>query len=666
MTQTDDLQVTGLDTPLATTGGQAVLLMPNIGLSSAASGTVSVTLLFDPADGQLSVADLPAESFPTLIQRADVSSTVLNISGDIAVVQEALSNVKLLPTSGLSTTLEGSFRLVVDDGVQRRIVGGSLSVAPGTASSDPFPIYPPLPTVPTAPVVPPATFTQQGSTYTVTGSDGQTATISTGTDPVTITGGAAALDFTGGNATLQLQGSGATDVKSLGGNTVFAGTAPVTYESGGSSAIHIGQGTIAFAGGSVADTNMVMLDGTPAGTATITNTGAAQLQIFGGSSVLDYTGGAATVVLNGTNPVSDATVRSTGAGVSVWMGKGALAFDAGGNSGIQTSGGSVTVTGGTATDRTVITLNADGQDHGAVSVVDQTASQVSVFGGTSDLSFSGGNATLVVNGAATTGAVHVDSTGGNTLFGGSEAIDVQAADHDVLVLGSGTTTVTGGEAGSKATIWAGGGSVFADGHAGSLEFNGADGYGVVIGGSGSDTVRAGSGGGWFGAGTGGNSLLQGGSGTCFLQGAANGDTLVGGSGGNTWMQAGAGNETLVGGNASGVVTMQLGSGTDRVLLSRGDSAITTGTGSAEISSGGGTDLLSITAGAGAIGYDHDAPGGSATIAGFRVGTDHLRINDGANVTALSHRGGGTTLALSDGGSITLSAVTVDDARPLFG
>lgn len=604
-TQDSSVEITGAGSATATSGQQGFLL-PELVVTSGDGSPVSATLLLPASEGTLSIADLPANLAATLIQRPDVSTSAILMTGTAAEVQAALSEVMLTPTSGLTASSSGSYQLILSNDAQRSFVTGSLTVAPA-----PVVVAPPASAAPA--------FVQTGSGYVVGSDASQTAVIDAGTAASTVTGGAASLDFTGGNATLFLGDTGSTTVHSEGGNTVWVGAAPLSYVSGGNSTLEIGSGSIDISGGAATDSNMIVLAANGTGTVDVTTSGPSGTVLFGGPSALHYTGGNATLVLNGAGMTGSAVVDSTG-GNTVWAGAGDLTYNAGGSSSLILSDGATTVTGGAAGSATTISM------------------------GSGTLAYDGGAGTATVQGGA----------GMASILGGSGALSV-AGGNSVVTLTTGDATVGGGAAGTDNVVYNG---------SGHLLFQGAAGAAVVTGGTGSDTVHAGSGGGWFGAGTGGNSTLQAGGGATFLQGAANGDVLIGAAGGATWMQAGAGNETLLGGNSSGTVTMQLGTGSDHVVLSTGDSAITTGSGTATISGGGGTDLLSIAAGGGATLFssgrtDH------ATIDGFRFGTDHLALS-GTSVTGLVHLRSGTVIDLSGGGSISLNAVHVTNTDGLFG
>lgn len=616
-TQGSSITVSGADQVTATSG-QSSSLFPDISIAVSDDATINATLLVDAKDGTLSVANVPVGVHATLIQRSDVSTSVVTLSGTAAQVEDALSKVTLTATNDLTSTLSDEYHLFfVANQSGRDIVDGTLTILPSAvtvpAGSGTGATPAPVTAVPMLPYV------QTGTSYVVGNAATGPATINVGLVASTVTSGASALDFTGGNSTLMLTGSGSTTVHSLGGNTVWIGSAaPLTYVSGGNSTLHVDSGTFTIQGGSASDNNVIVLSSTGTGHVEVDNTSPSQTVLFGGMQSLDYSGGNATIVLNGAGMTGSAVIDATGNN-TVWAGTGDLTYRNNGTDNLVLGNGATTVTGGGAGSSSVISM---------------------------------GNGTLSYAGSAEDAIIHGGS-GHSVIKGGSGSLAIDGG-NTVVSLSTGDATVTGGGAGSENTVFNGSGRV---------TYQAGEGASVVTGGTGSDTVHGSLGGGWFGAGTGGNSFLQAAGGATFLQGAADGDILVGSLGGATWMQAGAGNETLVGGNSSGTAIMQLGSGNDQVQLMTGGSNITTGTGTATILSAGGNDVLAIGSQSGATTFSISGQE-QATISGFRLGTDHLTLS-GTSVSTTTLSGGSTIIGLSNGGSITLSAFGQDGTGGLF-
>ena len=59
-------------------------------------------------------------------------------------------------------------------------------------------------------------------------------------------------------------------------------------------------------------------------------------------------------------------------------------------------------------------------------------------------------------------------------------------------------------------------------------------------------------------------------------------------------------------------------------------------------------------------------GGSATIVGFRIGTDHLQLTGYAQAPGVATTSGGSVLSFADGTTITLSGVTATGVAMVLG
>ena len=243
------------------------------------------------------------------------------------------------------------------------------------------------------------------------------------------------------------------------------------------------------------------------------------------------------------------------------------------------------------------------------------------------------------------------------------------------------------------------------------------GFSSVTGGSGHVTVFAGNGGGAFFGGTGGGNLIVAGAdlagytefaGTSLndfpglrhfedsqgviltpsastIGGGGDGDLLVATGTLDNLVAAAGGNETLTGSGASGNNTffggtgsdlIATGAGRDLVVAGSGTATIAGGTGNAAIFAGSGQDLIlggtggnyvqagsgaaTVFTGAGAdlLAVVSGQAGGSVTVSGFRVGTDHVAARGYAGGPTQAVIGGNTVLGFSDHTQVTLLGVAV--------
>jgi hypothetical protein len=290
----------------------------------------------------------------------------------------------------------------------------------------------------------------------------------------------------------------------------------------------------------------------------------------------------------------------------------------------QTAQASVT---GAAAASSSMTLFANS---GAVHYANGGGTAIVVENGAGTMNLAGGIAGSVL--VAFTGAAATRYTGG--------------AGADEIIAGSGALDVTGGSAGSMMVF----------GGTGSLNFTGGAESDIVVGGAGAATVHAGRGGVFAGAG--GSMLFASGTGT-FLAGAVDGDQMSASALGGDMMVAGAGNETLEGTLSAAGNLMFGGTGADQVGLGLGADTFVGGSGGASVQMGSGDAQLYLGTGAAqTLSFTAGRTGGSDTVTGFRVGTDHLRLAGYANGPSVAARGSATTIGLADGTSIVLEWVSV--------
>ena len=298
-------------------------------------------------------------------------------------------------------------------------------------------------------------------------------------------------------------------------------------------------------------------------------------------------------------------------------------------------------------------------DGGAASIVASAdaGGAMTVLGNAGTISFvnGGGSGTVVGNGASALRLSGGLSTSTLVAFAGQAATSYSGgAGADEIIGGSGAMSLTGGT----------GGSLLVFGGTGALALAGGAETDTVVGGAGSETIHAGVGAVF--AGTGGSALFASGAGT-FLAGNVSGDQLRASAAGGDILAAGTGNETLAGaGSASGNLIFG-GSGTDSISLGLGQDTFAGGTGGGVVQLGAGSATLYLGAGAATvIAATSGSTGGTDTISGFRVGTDHLRLTGYAKPATLTASGSSTTLGLVDGTRIVLSGVGVTTTAALLG
>ncbi len=349
--------------------------------------------------------------------------------------------------------------------------------------------------------------------------------------------------------------------------------------------------------------------------------------VFGGNAALAMIAGNTTIVLNGAGQNGAVTIESLG-GNAVWMGAAAVDYTAGGHSVFilgDAGGASSTldVHGGDGSARNEFMVWGDG---GHTQTIDTDGASASIlFGGADALSFHGGGATIVLNGAGQTGGATIDSLGGNTVWAGSAALAFREGGGDDLILldGSAATAISGAVgaqtgltrvesiANSGAFTYAGGGKpchLDLGGGQNSVS-GGAAAQTITINGSGTLTVTDNA------ATTGAQTITVGQAALFRFQGGGN-DAAITLGGGQSVIEAGRGNMSLTGGAGSASV--------DLTQALR-----------AELAFDGGSS-------------------GVVDIFGFDPATASVRIND---VAATSVAGGNLVVSLADHATITFHGDT---------
>lgn len=191
------------------------------------------------------------------------------------------------------------------------------------------------------------------------------------------------------------------------------------------------------------------------------------------------------------------------------------------------------------------------------------------------------------------------------------------------------------------------------GGSGSQSFVGRSGADTLSGGSGDDTLSGG----------GGDDGLIGGSGVDSLAGGLGADSLDGGSGDDV-LDGGEGADTLLGGN--GVDTLAGGAGDDSLSAGSGDDSLAGGANRDTLVGDNGADTLTggagddkLEGGSGADRFIFGPDSGDDLIVDFKVGSDVLEFT-GLTVLDYSSVGGDAVIAFTDGSSIQLAGVTLED------
>lgn len=300
---------------------------------------------------------------------------------------------------------------------------------------------------------------------------------------------------------------------------------------------------------------------------------------------------------------------------------------------IAASIGNVTVTGTTGT------IHFIGAAEYSSRVVEANGRLVATSG-TAGGYFQGGTAggnVLVSQGDVGTTTQLVAVAAGDVLYGskngGTDSL-LLGAGRETVVAGTGPTTVAGGS--GQAAIFMGAGSGTVLGGTGSGD--------SVIGGAGTLSVTAQNG-----------DAVFAGSGTTVVNGSLTGaDSLVGGAGG-LHVSGRGGNMLVVSGSGSNQIAT--GNGAALVFAQAGNTTLAGGAGSLQVELGRGQAL--VTEGAGSTTYDlvNGSAGGSATVAGFTAGKDHIDLFGYSQAQEhITSTGGNTVLAFDDGSKITLLGV----------
>jgi hypothetical protein len=352
-------------------------------------------------------------------------------------------------------------------------------------------------------------------------------------------------------------------------------------------------------------------------------------------AVIEIYDAAGTLIGTITQPSNSATSQpvftTTGLTLSATTGSGPIGSNISliAESNIITSQGNDTVEAGPGADTitaTGPTISIQGGSGSLVLVAGSGSSTVvggsgvsTLFGGAGGGYLQGGSAGGNILAAADGATSLVAGGAGDVLAGGAGSNTLVMLSHDIAFAGSGSSTVFGGA--GDAMVGGTGNSVMVAGSAGGQS---------MFAGAGNSTM--------FG---GGGDFIAGGGGTALIV-----DTSAAGS--SAVFATGSGNTTLFGGAGSELV-FATGGGNAVINAAAGSAEIVLGSGATTVNAGSGADFFDVTAG---------AAGGDDLIAGFKVGTDQIRLF-GYNLAATqqSAAGGNITLTLSDNTRITLLGIS---------
>lgn len=280
--------------------------------------------------------------------------------------------------------------------------------------------------------------------------------------------------------------------------------------------------------------------------------------------------------------------------------------------------------------------------------VTSPASSCYVFGATGTETIYAANGTDTVSAGRSSVTVFAPASGSLTFLGGTGTSTVMGGAGSLLVSGgTGTVTVYAGT--GPATVYgglAGGNLLLAS--SGNTTLTGGGNNDTLVGGSGSNVLVAGPGTETLFAN--GQSTVYGGPGATTVVDAGTQTTVIGGAGSLDYW-GGAGAAVVYGGSGAG--SFAAGAGSMTLTEGTGTSLVTVGKGDLTVFDGAGFSLFAVNKG---------TAGGTATISGFKPGTDQISLKGfdaGEAARALSAAkavSGGTMLTLSDGTRMTFVGI----------
>ena len=604
----------------------ALVFTPNAALTPAGgSTTTSFTI---------SVNDTVATTTDTRTSVVATAPAIPVINGSVAD-QSVLVGGTISPFAGVSITdanagVSENVTVVLSnpvDGSLAKLGGGSYVAASGTYS-----VSGTLAAVVAAleglVFVPSATSAQPGSSattsFTITIRDGLAAAVSdahtsvTAIDPATAQSSGlpdvtallspaanadlqqalAALSPTNTTANVVTAANGATTVPAVAGvlnALVVSGAASgaIVAPPSGYQAVYL----LGAAGSAIDDGNgRTLLVGTAAND---TLYGAANDTLIGGNSndTMVAGGGAETLVgSTGRN------LLALGAGTDLVVAQGADTIIGGSGAATITGAASPLYFGGAGATDFIATGGAPTLVGGAAETVDAGSSTPLVFGGAGTLAYAQGS-------------------GAGTVVGGAqEAVSLSGGSAPLLFFGNGPARYAPGSA-----------------------------VDTILGGTGSLTATGGASGTLIFGGTSGNNLLATGAGASTIIGGGNGDVLTATGSGADVIGASGGAETINAAASQGSNAFFAGNGADCIVGGAGRTAIVAGASNDTLVAGSGSTLIVIYSG---------VPGRTDVIAGFNATADFISVPGAASGTitamlsAATHTGGNTTIALADGSNVT--------------
>lgn len=381
-----------------------------------------------------------------------------------------------------------------------------------------------------------------------------------------------------------------------------------SWSAGGGSGITQLTGDVTAGPGSGSQVSLVtkiqgVAVGTPTGTGNV---------VFSASPTLTGTIISASNTMSGTLIVPTITGITSGGAISVTGGTAAVS-GAGGNASLNGASGGATGAGGAGGSVTIQGGIANGDN-----TQNNSGGSVTINGNTSKGSATGGTVTIN-SGTGGVGTSTAGATGGTTNVNGGTGGAGSATSG-----GGGGATLKAGSGGGGVAGGVGGQVSVTGGTGGTGSSTGGNGGAVQISGGSAGSNASASGGAITLSGAGGSSTGAGGAGGSITvsSGAAGGDNTQNNNGGSITMSIGASK-----GSANGAAFTQTagtgGLGTSTVGANGGNFAINAGAGGLGSATGGTGGNVVVTSGAGGA----SASPGTAGIIQFFVGaTEHLRVN----------------------------------------
>ena len=373
--------------------------------------------------------------------------------------------------------------------------------------------------------------------------------------------------------------------------------------------------------------------------------------LFANNSSFTYSGGNTTIVTAGSNSTPITINSNSEGGNLIWASGTQIIFK-----GINydhivmnaTAGDNGSIKLLNSGSSTALTEIDSWGSVGTTSTIDNTAgSKAIIFGGTSDISYSGSNSTIVLgdahDSAEPTGVVWynnnpptganltVTSNGNNTVWAGDTSVILNITDNaqgkDQIIMGGGNVVINGSSSTENLSI-DDKSAMIAGARAGNLTYN-----------AGAETLTANIG--------------------------DTASTIYGGSGNETINLMKTGSLQYNGGSSSGNVNLTVfdsaglsfigGSGADNISLANGSSTITAGIGSMLVNGGAGNFSLDFASAIKGV-LNTSANSGNVDVFNFNSSSDSVNMI-ASSIADIHHVSGGTQIDLTNGNHVLFHGIT---------